>query len=170
MVSNARFHGRGNAQGLVDAKEIVVRMEQSQHLDVILELLTEGVRKPGEATHVHPHVEILPFDGGRADMGVSGGFLRSCPSRLSGLPSAPAALFIGHGFKAALAADTSALRPHVPHDLLDNGKLNGFRHGNGFQGRASGVLDGIESFCFASPLWHTSSVARFAAARQEVGI
>jgi hypothetical protein len=28
---------------------------------VILKLLTEGVRQPSEAAHIHPHVEVLPL-------------------------------------------------------------------------------------------------------------
>ena len=95
------------------------------------------------------------------------GFLGVCPARLRCLPGATAALFIGHGFEAALPADPAPFGPHLAHDLLDDGKLYGFRQGNGFQGNAAGVLDGIEYFCFASPLWHTSSVTRNAAARQE---
>src|ERR1022692_2951980 len=88
------------------------------------------------------------------------GFLRFRPARLRCLPGATAALFIGHSFKTALATDSPDLGSHIPHDLLDNGKLNGFRPGDGFQGNAASVLDGIEVSCFASPLWHTSSVAR----------
>jgi hypothetical protein len=38
---------------------------------------------------------------------------------------------------------------------------------NSFQENAPGVLDGIKVFCLASPLWHASSVARMAVARQE---
>ena len=95
------------------------------------------------------------------------GFLGVRPSRLCRFPGATAALFVGHGFQAALPADPATLGPHLPHDPLDDGKLYGFRHGNGFQGNAAGVLDGIETFCFASPLWHTSIVTRNAAARQE---
>jgi hypothetical protein len=379
--ADARFHRRGDAQGLMDANEIVVHMKQGQHSDVIFELLAEGVSQPGEAPHIHPHVKVLPFNVGRADVfvvgrtdnvnplgaktlrravtgrslgivavdlyqlrevdilregvgysrqlhlvavrgqldsvrqtafnvpkklrrtpgvppschpgdyelalglngrerpnvatdagfhfgfrdvlllatdkrpdlidlnplrrdvadhavmvmvlgagranshqqakdsalryagkanrranrtafdqrryhrdplfhadyvchnpsirqrfsivkrtakidRVSGGFLYFGPSRLSGLPSATAALFVGHGFKAALAADAAALRSHVPHNPLDDGKLHGFRHGAGFQGNAPGVLNGIKNFCFASPLWHTSSVPRKAEACQ----
>src|ERR1022692_622024 len=379
-LTDPRFHRRGNAQGLVDANEVVVHMEQSQHSDVIFQFLAEGVRQPGEPPHTHPHVEILSLNVRRADMlrvwrtddrlslgpktlrravtgcslgiaaidlnqlrvvnifresirdsgqihlvAVSGqldsirqpacnvpkelrrtpgvppscqprqdklalsfncgerpnvatdtgfhlglcdvlllapdkrpdlinldplsrnvadhavmvfgasranghqepkdsalryaskangranrtafdqrrkdrdflvhadyvchnssirqrfrivkrqtkkdrklcGFLGVRPARLSSLPGAPTALFVGHGFKAALPADPAPLGPHLPHDLLDNGKFYGFRQRDGFQGNAAGVLDGIERFStFASPLWHTSSVTRNAAARQ----
>ena len=380
MIANARFHSRSNPQGLMNAAEIAMHMEQRQHSDVIFELLAKGVRQPGEASHVHPHIEILSLNVGRADMllagrtdnslslgaktlrravtgcslgivaiyldqlsvidiiregirdggqihlmavrgqldpirqpgcnvskelrrtpgvppscqprqdkvalrfnrregpnvatdpgfqlgfrdvlllapdkrpdlinldplgcnvanhavmvfGASGpnghqepkhsalryagkansganrtafdqrrkhrdflvhadyvchdssirqrfrivkkkrkkgrklcGFLCVRPSRLRCFPGATAALFIGHGFEAALPADSAPLRSHLPHDLLDDGKLDGFRHGDGFQRNAAGVLDGIERFStFASPLWHTTSVTRNAAARQ----
>ena len=67
-LTDPRFHRRGNAQGLVDANEVVVHMEQSQHSDVIFQLLAEGVRQPGEPPHIHPHVEILSLNVRRADM------------------------------------------------------------------------------------------------------
>src|ERR1017187_2844464 len=380
-LADPRFHRGSNTQGLMDADEVVVHMEQRQHSDMVFELLTEGIRQPGEPPHVHPHVEILSLNVGRADvlrvwrtddrlslgaktlrravtgcsfgivainlnqlgevdilsesigysrqihlvavcsqldsirqpacnvlkelrrtpgippschprqyqfalsfnrserpdiatdtsfhfgdgdvlllapdkrpdlvnlhplgrnvadyavmvfgasranghqqpkdsaLGYAGkanrranrtafnqgrkdrdflleadyvchnpsirqrfrivkrqtkkdrelcGFLGVGPSRLRCLPGAAAALLIGHGFKAALPADSAALGSHLPHNLLDDGKFYGFRQGYGFQGHPAGVLDGIELFStFASPLWHTSSVTRNAAARQE---
>ena len=72
MITDASFHRRSDAQGLVNANEIVVHMKQRQHSDVIFELLTEGVRQPGESPHIHPHVEILSLNVGRADMLVVG--------------------------------------------------------------------------------------------------
>src|ERR1022692_2292406 len=68
MRTNPRFHRRSNAQGLMNAAKVVMHMKQRQHSDVIVELLAEGVRQPGEPPHVHPHVEILPLNVGRADM------------------------------------------------------------------------------------------------------
>jgi hypothetical protein len=94
------------------------------------------------------------------------GFLGVHPSRLSRLPGATAALFVGHGFKAALPADPAPLGTHLAHNLLDDGKLHGFGQGDGSQGHPAGVLDDIKIFSIAIPLWHTSSVARNAAARQ----
>lgn len=93
-------------------------------------------------------------------------FLYFCPPRLGGFSRASFALFIGHSLKAALTADLAALGPHLPHDLLNDGELDGLCGFNGFQENAPGVLDGIEGFCTASPLWHTSSVARMAGPRQ----
>ena len=68
MITDTRFHRRRNPQGLMNAAEIVVHMKQSQHSDVIFELLTEGIGQPGEAPHVHPHVEIRPLNVRRADV------------------------------------------------------------------------------------------------------
>jgi hypothetical protein len=93
-------------------------------------------------------------------------FLRFRPSGLRSFPGTSAALFIGHGFEAALTADPAPLGPHVPHDLLNYGQLDGFRRFYGFHKHAPCVLDGIKFFAVASPLWHISSVARIAAARQ----
>src|ERR1035437_5069288 len=89
-----------------------------------------------------------------------------CPPRLGGFSRASFALFIGHSLKAALTADLAALGPHLPHDLLNDGELDSLCGFNGFQENAPGVLDCIEGFCTASPLWHTSSVARMAGPRQ----
>ena len=66
MRTEPRFHRRSNAQGLMHATEVVVHMKQREHSDVIIELLAEGVRQPSEPPHIHPHVEILPFDIGQS--------------------------------------------------------------------------------------------------------
>ena len=101
---------------------------------------------------------------------ISGCFLHFRPARFRGFPSAPAALFIGHGFQAALPADLAAFGSHLPHDLLDDGKFDSLSGFNGFQKNAPSVLDGIKLLGIASPLWHTSRVARLAEVRQEGGI
>jgi hypothetical protein len=85
---------------------------------------------------------------------VLGGFLRFGPPRFRGLPSAPASLFVGHGFKPTLAADAPTLSAHVAHDLLNDGKLYRLCGFNGFQENALGVLDRIEFWNSACPLWH----------------
>jgi len=61
MRTQPSFHRRGNAQGLVNAPKVVMHVKQRDHRDVILKLLTEGVRQPSEAAHIHPHVEVLPL-------------------------------------------------------------------------------------------------------------
>ena len=81
VLTNARFHRRSNAQGLRNPAEVVVHVEQRYHRDVILKLLTEGIRQSGKAPHVHPHVEILSlnvagadvFGIGRPDNGIASG-------------------------------------------------------------------------------------------------
>src|ERR1035441_3785823 len=97
---------------------------------------------------------------------MSSRFLYFCPPRLGGFSRASFALFIGHSLKAALTADLAALGPHLPHDLLNDGELDGLCGFNGFQENAPGVLDGIEVFGSASPLWHILSVARLGTGRQ----
>jgi hypothetical protein len=194
----------------MDANEIVVHMKQRQHSDVIFEILTEGVRQPGEppqakdgafryASKAKRRADGAPLDQSRKhrdflleadyvchDSSIRQrfrivkrqtkkerklcGFIGVRPPRLRCFSGASASLFVGHGFKTTLPADSAPLGPHLPHDLLDDGKLYGFRQGDGIQRYPASVLDGIEVFCFASPLWHTSSVARIEAARQEVGI
>src|ERR1039457_2025426 len=90
------------------------------------------------------------------------GFLHFSPPRFSGFSSASAALLIGHGFQAAFSANLAALGPHLPHDLLNDCELDGLCRFNGFQENTPGILDGIELLGIASPLWHTSSLARSA--------
>src|ERR1035441_4218450 len=68
MLTDSRFHRRGNTQRLMNAAKVVVCMKQRKHGDVVFELLTEGVRQPGEAPHIHPHVEVLPLHVACADM------------------------------------------------------------------------------------------------------
>src|SRR6266567_1317713 len=62
MLTDSRFHRRSNAQGLMNPREVVVHVKQGDHSDVILNLLTEGVRQSCKSPHVHPHVEILSLN------------------------------------------------------------------------------------------------------------
>ena len=62
MLTDARFHRRSDAQGLVNPHEVVVHMEQRDHGNVIIELLAKGIRQAREASHVHPHVQVLALD------------------------------------------------------------------------------------------------------------
>jgi len=94
------------------------------------------------------------------------GFLGIRPSRLRCFPGATAGLFVGHCFEAALAADPSALGPNLAHNPRDDGKLYSFGHGDGFQGYPAGVLNSIEVFSIAIPLWHIFRLPRYAAARR----
>ena len=50
------------------AGEVVVHVEQRNHGDVVVKLLTEGVRQASEPAHVHSHIEILPFHEASRDM------------------------------------------------------------------------------------------------------
>ena len=55
-----------------------------------------------------------------------GGFLCVCPPCFSGLSRATRALFVGHGGEPAFAADLATFGPHLAHNLLDDGQLDGF--------------------------------------------
>src|ERR1035441_6159126 len=68
MLTNTSFHCRGNTERLMDAHEVVVHMKQRDHSDVVIELLTEGVRQPSETPHVHSHIEVLAFHIAGADV------------------------------------------------------------------------------------------------------
>jgi hypothetical protein len=52
----------------MNSREVVVHVEQRQRRDVVVQLLTEGVRQPRKAPHVHSHVQVLPLDITRADV------------------------------------------------------------------------------------------------------
>lgn len=58
---NASGNRRSRFQGLVDAHEIVVHIEQRHHVNVVLDLFREGVGEAGEPAHRHSHGEILAF-------------------------------------------------------------------------------------------------------------
>jgi hypothetical protein len=68
MLTDTSFHRRSNPKSLMSAAEVVVHMKQCERGDVIVEFLTKGICQPGEPSHVHPHIGILPFNVGRADM------------------------------------------------------------------------------------------------------
>lgn len=104
-------------------------------------------------------------------------FLR--PAGLCGSPRHLAALPAGHRFESALAPDPSALPAHLGHDLRNQGGMgwSGGRLGrvnlaHGGEYHAPSVLNGIKArrtLRSASSLWHTSTVARVAVARQVGG-
>ena len=62
MITNSRFHRRGDAQRSVKLAEVVeAKVERNRGL-VVLKLLAEAIRQAGEAADLHPHRQILPFD------------------------------------------------------------------------------------------------------------
>src|SRR5258708_34225560 len=73
---------------------------------VVLQLLCECIRQPSKAAHSHPHIEVLPFNVGRADMlAVRVAFYRHLRAR-------------------ELAGDTSAQKRELPNNCANN-PLNG---------------------------------------------
>ena len=65
-ISDSRFHGGRDAQGLVNAHEVVPREVQAIRGPQVLPLFTEGVRQPREPAHLHSDREVLALDVGRA--------------------------------------------------------------------------------------------------------
>ena len=49
MIAHARLHCRGDAQGLMDAAEVVIYEMQGHRVGVVLGFLGKAVRQPGEA-------------------------------------------------------------------------------------------------------------------------
>src|SRR5882757_2801257 len=70
MLTDTGFHRRGNSKRLMYSREVVVHVKQSDHRDVVFDLLAERIRQPGEAAHIHPHVEILSLYIARGNMGM----------------------------------------------------------------------------------------------------
>jgi hypothetical protein len=62
MLTDARFHRRSNAKGLMNSHKVVVHMEQGDHSNVVFKFLAEGICQPRKAPHIHSHVEILSLN------------------------------------------------------------------------------------------------------------
>ncbi|SRR5258708_6900980 len=62
MLTDTRFHRRSNPQGLMNPRKVIVHVKQGDHRNMVLDLLSEGIRQASEAPHVHSHVEILSLD------------------------------------------------------------------------------------------------------------
>src|SRR4029079_17376329 len=58
----ASGHCRGHFQRFVDAAEIVEHEIERNRVNVVVELLAESVREPGEPPHGHAHGEVLALD------------------------------------------------------------------------------------------------------------
>jgi len=52
----------------VDAHEVVEGEVERERVNVVRELLGEGVRQPSEPAHAHSHGQIVPLDVRRADV------------------------------------------------------------------------------------------------------
>ena len=59
LVREAGSHCRSHPQRLVDLREIVEHGVERDHVDVVVEFLTEPVRQAREPAHVHAHGEVL---------------------------------------------------------------------------------------------------------------
>ena len=62
MISDARRHRGRHAQGLMDAREVVVHEVERDRVGVVLDLLGEGVRETRESVlnvnYIHPRASI----------------------------------------------------------------------------------------------------------------
>jgi len=62
MVTNASFHRGCDSERLMYSAEVIVHEVKRQRVFMILNFLRERICQPREASHVHPHGEVLPFD------------------------------------------------------------------------------------------------------------
>ena len=62
MLTNTSFHSRSNTKRLMDTAKVVVHMKQRERVNMVVELLREGIGQSGEPTHIHSHVQILPLN------------------------------------------------------------------------------------------------------------
>jgi hypothetical protein len=62
MACDTRFHCGSNAQGLVDAAEVVIGEPKRLSGFQMLPTLAEAVGQPRHAAHSHPYAQVLAFD------------------------------------------------------------------------------------------------------------
>lgn len=67
-IGHARFHGWCDAEGLMNAAEVVVHVVKGNRRFVVFQLFGKSVCQPGEAAHSHPHREVLTFHEGGGDV------------------------------------------------------------------------------------------------------
>lgn len=85
-IRRARSHRRAYSQLPVQPHEIVLYEVQRHRVSVILDLLGEGVREPGEPAHVHSNREVLTLHDRPCAYGRAVPALGSLESRAVGLP------------------------------------------------------------------------------------
>jgi len=73
VVCDAGGHGGRNPQRLMDADEVVMHYVDGEGVDMVLDLLAEGVRQAGKAPERHADREIVPLDHRCRDMVPIGG-------------------------------------------------------------------------------------------------
>ncbi len=62
MIRHAQGHRWRDAQGFVDAAEIVVGDEQPDRRNMVLKFLAKSVRQPREAAGLHPEGQIAALN------------------------------------------------------------------------------------------------------------
>src|SRR5689334_7254203 len=68
MIADTGRHRRSSAKRLMYAGEIVPHVEQGYLILMVLNLLGESIRQPGESAHLHPHGEVLTLNIAGADV------------------------------------------------------------------------------------------------------
>src|SRR4051794_16966215 len=68
MLTKTSRHRRGNSQGLMNPREVMVNVKECDGRNMVLNLFAEGIGQASEAAHLHPHVEILSLDIAGADV------------------------------------------------------------------------------------------------------
>lgn len=72
MVSESSGHCGGDAEGLVDAAEIVVDKMHGASEAVILQFFRECISQASEPAHLHPHRQVVSLCVGRANLRLIG--------------------------------------------------------------------------------------------------
>jgi hypothetical protein len=67
VIRDPGGHSRRDSQRLVNPTEIVEGEPHRDGCPVVLKLLTESIREPGEAADAHSHGKVLPLDMAGAD-------------------------------------------------------------------------------------------------------
>lgn len=62
MRTQASFHRRGDTKRLMHAGEVVMHMEQRNHVNMVVDLFRERIGQSSKPAHIHSHVQVLPLD------------------------------------------------------------------------------------------------------------
>jgi len=68
VVGDLRLHCGRDAQGLMDAAEVVIHVVQRDMMRMVLKVLGECIRQAGKATDAHAHGQVLALDVGRRNV------------------------------------------------------------------------------------------------------
>lgn len=111
----------------MDAHEVVPDGVERDHVHVVLELLRERIRQPGEPPHLHPHGQVLALGVAGRDVlraRVARDRRLTRPDALAGAvaPLSRAGRAFGRGRRGAIE-----LHQHGVVDIVAEGVLDGFQ-------------------------------------------